>query len=93
MAGDDSSDFGVDYLRCANLDFVMANDGAPFAPYICVSDVALSEALDWGLVRTGTLADGCARCDFRFRPGGPTRISSRAESVQAAIERSEGAFG
>ncbi len=71
----------------------MANDGAPFAPYICLSDVALSEALDWGLVRTGTLADGCERCDFRFSPGGPTRISSRVPSVQAAIERSEGAFG
>jgi hypothetical protein len=83
-------DFGVDYLRCANLDFVRVNDGAAFAPFVCLSDLALSEALGWGLVRSETLADGCARCDFRFRAGGPTRISSRSPRVQAAIEASRG---
>lgn len=77
--------FGVDYVRCANLDFVLEHDGASFAPFVCVSDVALSEALGWGLARTETLADGCARCDFRFRPGGPTLVRSALPHVQDAI--------
>jgi len=88
-AGDGTNfDFGVDYLRCANLDFTLANDGAPFASYVCLSDLALSELFGWGLTRKETLADGCTRCDFRFRPGDPTRISSSLPHVQAAIEAS-----
>ena len=83
-------DFGVDYLRCANLDFVLQNEVASFAPFVCLADLALSDALGWGLVRSETLADGCARCDFRFHVGGPTRISSRSPAVQAAIEASRG---
>jgi hypothetical protein len=94
LAGDrEGFDYGVDYLRCANLDFVLANDGAAFAPFVCLSDLALSDAFGWGLTRTETLADGCARCDFRFRPGGPTRISSPLPHVQAAIEASRPGVG
>lgn len=89
FAGDGTSfDFGVDYLRCANRDFVVENDGAAFAPFVCLSDLVLSERFGWGLTRTQTLADGCARCDFRFRPGGATRISSSLPHVQAAIDES-----
>jgi hypothetical protein len=88
-AGDgEGFDFGVDYVRCANRDFVVANDGAAFAPFVCLSDLTLSRLFGWGLTRTETLADGCARCDFRFRSGGPTRISSSLPQVQAAIEAS-----
>ena len=43
--------------------------------------------MDWGLIRTETLADGCARCDFRFKKGGQTQISSKTPEVQATIER------
>lgn len=81
-------DYGVDYLRCANRDFVLANDGAAFAPFVCLSDLTLSRLFGWGLTRTETLADGCVRCDFRFRSGGPTRISSSLPHVQAAIDAS-----
>jgi len=83
----DDFDFGVNYLRCGNHTFVMAHGGEEFAPYVCMSDIALSEAMGWGLVRTQTLADGCAHCDFRFKKGAPTRISSRTPDVQAAIDR------
>jgi len=89
LAGDgEGFDYGVDYLRCANRDFVVANDGAAFAPFVCLSDLTLSDMFGWGLTRTETLADGCVRCDFRFRSGGPTRISSSLPHVQAAIEAS-----
>lgn len=46
----DSNDFdlGVDYLQCGNLNFAVKNRGEAFAPYIRVSDIALSDAMEWG---------------------------------------------
>ncbi len=79
--------FGVNYLQCGNLDFVKKHGGEAFAPYICMSDIALSDAIGWGLIRTQTLADGCSQCDFRFTEGGATKISSRSPEVQETIER------
>ena len=55
--------------------------GAALAPYIYMSDIALNEALGWGL-----MADGCAYCDFRFKQGAATQISSKTPEVQATIE-------
>ena len=87
--GDQGQDFdlGVNYLRCAILEFVNRHEGEAFAPYVCMSDVVLSDALGWGLIRTQTLADGCSCCDFRFKKGGPTRISSKTPQVQETIQR------
>jgi len=66
----------------------MLDQGAEeFAPYVCMSDIALSDAMGWGLIRTGTLADGCETCDFRFKKGGKTQISSKTPEVQATIEK------
>jgi len=79
--------FGVDYVACGNYKFVQGQDAGEFAPYVCMSDIALGDALGWGLIRTETLADGCERCDFRFKKGGKTRISSRTPEVQATIEK------
>ena len=79
--------FGVNYLRCGNLNFVKKHGGEEFAPYVCMSDIALSDAMGWGLIRTQTLADGCHHCDFRFKKGGATQISSRTPEVQQTIER------
>ncbi len=80
-------DFGVNYLQCGNLNFVKKHGGEEFAPYVCMSDIALSDALGWGLIRTQTLADGCHHCDFRFKKGEATQISSKTPEVQETIER------
>ncbi len=80
-------DFGVDYVACGNYKFVQDQGAEEFAPYVCMSDIALSNAMGWGLIRTETLADGCERCDFRFKEGGQTRISSKTPEVQATIEK------
>lgn len=80
-------DWGVDYLRCGNYKLMLDQGAEEFAPYVCMSDIALSDAMGWGLIRTGTLADGCERCDFRFKKGGKTQISSKTPEVQATIER------
>jgi hypothetical protein len=79
-------DFGVNYLQCGNLNFVIEHNGEEFAPYVCMSDIALSDALGWGLTRTQTLADGCHHCDFRFKEGVATQISSKTPDVQETIE-------
>ena len=83
----DAFDFGVNYSRCGNYRFAMEHGGAEFAPYICMSDIALSDAMGWGLTRTQTLADGCDHCDFRMKEGAMTRITSKTPEVQKTIER------
>jgi hypothetical protein len=79
-------DFGVDYLDCGNLALVRKLGAEKFAPYVCMSDIALSDALGWGLIRTQTLADGCSHCDFRFKKDAKTRISSKTAEVQRTVE-------
>ena len=79
--------FCVNYLQCGNYKFVAEYGGEAFAPFVCMSDIALGEAMGWGLIRTQTLADGCPHCDFRFKKGAATQISSKTPDVQDTIER------
>ncbi len=69
-------DFGIDYTGCSILKFMQDQGAEDFAPYVCFSDIALSDTFGWGLIRTETLAEGFQRCDFRFKKGGKTQISS-----------------
>jgi len=80
-------DWGVDYLKCGNYNLAKTLDAEEFAPYVCMSDIALGDAIGWGLTRTQTLADGCEYCDFRFKKGSENNISSKAPEVQKTIER------
>jgi len=80
-------DWGVDYVACGHYNFMKAQGAEEFAPYVCLSDMALGNALGWGLIRTQTIADGCEFCDFRFKKGSDTNISSKTPEVQAVIER------
>lgn len=85
----DGGDFdtGVDYTACGNLELARRLGATEFAPYVCMSDIPLSDGLGWGLQRTQTLADGCSHCDFRFKRGAPTRVSSKTPEVQRTVER------
>lgn len=90
VTGDGSDfDIGIDYVRCGNLELVRELGAEAFASYACLTDIALSDALGWGLIRSETLADGCSRCDFRFKKGGETQISSQIPKVQEMIEKIE----
>jgi len=80
-------DWGVDYVACGNYNFLKTQGAEEFAPYVCMSDIALSDALGWGLIRTQTIADGCQSCDFRFKKGSKTMISSKTPEVQETIEK------
>jgi hypothetical protein len=88
VAGDgEDFDYGVDYLECTMHKFVCEQGATEFAPYACLSDIPLGDTFGWGVIRSETLADGCQRCNFRFKKGGKTRISSPTPAVQATIER------
>ena len=87
VGGGNEFDVGVNYVQCGNYRFAMTHGGEEFAPYICMSDIVLSDAMGWGLSRTQTLADGCDYCDFRFKKGAATQISSRTPDVQETIAR------
>lgn len=84
---DGEGDWGVNYINCAIYEFLKKQDAEEFSPYVCLSDMALSDAMAWGLKRTETLADGCDKCNFRFRKGAPTEISSKIPEVQQIIEK------
>ncbi|MBL1140520.1 MAG: hypothetical protein HND53_00640 [Proteobacteria bacterium] len=86
IGGEEDFDFGVNYIQCGNHNFMMKHGGEEFSPYVCMSDIALSDAMEWGLMRTQTLADGCDHCDFRFKKGAETKIHSKTPEVQVAIE-------
>ena len=68
-------DYGVDYTECASCKFLRAQDAFELAPYVCATDKVVSKMLGWGLSRTTTLAEGCEKCDFRFKKGGKTHVA------------------
>ena len=69
-------DYGVDYIECAAWSFLERLGAPELAPYVCALDQLYSDAFGWGLVRTMTLAEGGSRCDFRFKRGRETSITS-----------------
>jgi hypothetical protein len=64
-------DFGYDYTRCGLFEYLKAQGEPELAAYVCLTDFPRSRAEDSGLVRSGTLAMGASRCDFRYRQGRP----------------------
>ena len=64
-------DWGLDYTECGICKFYQAQGVSEFTPYLCLLDFPMSEAMGSGLVRTETLANGDARCNFRNKLGGP----------------------
>ena len=69
-------DFGIDYSECASRKFLAAQDALELTPYICATDILQSEKFGWGLTRTMSLAEGGEKCDFRFKKGGKTNVTS-----------------
>lgn len=65
----DTFDWGMDYTECGIVKFLHSQGADELAPYLCLTDYALLGALGIGLKRTMTLAEGCEKCDFRFKKG------------------------
>jgi hypothetical protein len=62
-------DWGADYLECGIVEFLHSQGADALAPYLCLTDYAVFGAMGIELKRTKTLANGDAKCDFRFRKG------------------------
>jgi hypothetical protein len=69
----DAFDWGMDYTECGIVKFLHSQGADELAPYLCLTDYALYGALGIELERAMTLAEGCERCDFRFKKGGAVR--------------------
>ena len=68
VAVDDDS-VAFDYTRCPVAEFFAAHDAAELCVQtFCRLDFPLAERWGGELVRTGTLASGAERCDFRWVP-------------------------
>ena len=66
-------DYGLDMTECVVCKFFHAQGADEFAKYVCLLDFPRSKALNMGLVRTMTIAEGAAKCDFRWKRGRETQ--------------------
>lgn len=62
----DKYGWGINYLECGVEKFFANQGAAEFTPYMCLIDYLIFPAMDIQLERTGTIANGCMHCDFRF---------------------------
>jgi hypothetical protein len=60
-------EWGRDYVECGIVKFLHSQGADELTPYLCLTDYALFGALGIELKRTTTLAEGCQKCDFRFK--------------------------
>ena len=65
-------DMGVDITECAILKFYRAQGAEELAPHLCKLENAMGKILGLGLARQGTLAEGTAACDCRWKRGAET---------------------
>lgn len=78
IEGGPGIDWGMDVLSCAICAQFSKFDAMDLVPYMCASDDVISDANGQGLRRTGTIALGAHRCDFRYHAGGePLRVSEQ----------------
>lgn len=68
-------DYGLDITECGICKFYQSQGVKELAPYLCLSDYVVSDAMDRGLVRYKTLAEGSEVCDFRFKKGRETFVN------------------
>lgn len=83
----DSFDYGINYLQCGHHKFLKEHGAEEIFPFVCLADIALSDAFGWGLIRSQTIADGFTHCDFRFKKGSATRITSKTLEIQRVIDK------
>ncbi len=74
VPGDGNFNFGIDYSECGICKYYRAQGAPELIPYMCLLDAPISRAMNTGLLRTQTLGRGDARCDFRYKTGGPVQV-------------------
>ncbi len=66
LPGNGAYDLGYDYLECGICKLCTAEGCPELACYLCRLDFLFAEVMGLQLERTMTLAEGGAKCDFRF---------------------------
>lgn len=59
--------YGIDILECGICKLFKRHQYEQYAKILCEVDEVTSSLAGLKLVRTGTIANGAKRCDFRFR--------------------------
>jgi hypothetical protein len=70
----------MDTTECAICKFFHAQGADELTPYMCLTEFAVSKALNMGLVRTTTIAEGGEKCDPRYKRGRETIRSRPSKS-------------
>jgi hypothetical protein len=63
-------DYGYDFSACGAKKYYETQGATALLPYFCFLDFVTTRASGRVLMRTTTLAEGGARCDFRLRAAG-----------------------
>lgn len=70
------ADLAMNVKSCGICHHFSKYGAMELVPYMCALDDVVSDKLDQGLRRTGTIALGAHECDFRFnRAGSPLRLA------------------
>lgn len=71
-------DFAFNVTSCAIFKSALKYDAAEIVPYMCAADDVMSDKGGRGLQRTGSIALGAQKCDFRYRRNGqPRRLAEQ----------------
>lgn len=60
--------YGIDILECGICKLFQKHNYSKFAPILCEVDEITSGLAGLELIRSGTIANGAQKCDFRFKP-------------------------
>lgn len=70
--------WGMNITSCGICALYSQHDAMDLVPYMCATDDVMSDKGGQGLRRTGTIALGAPRCDFRYEEGGaPLRVAEQ----------------
>ena len=59
--------YGIDILECGICKLFQKHDAGKYASILCEVDKVTSGLARLELIRTGTIANGAAKCNFRFK--------------------------
>jgi hypothetical protein len=68
--------YGVDILECGICKLFKKYDYGKFAPIFCEVDYVTSALAGLTIIRSGTIANGAKKCDFRF-----VKIDSKTKGI------------
>jgi hypothetical protein len=66
VSGEGKYKWGINYIECGIIKFLYNQGEVELTKYACILDYLMFPAIGVHLERTGTIAYGCERCDFRF---------------------------